>query len=72
MFDFYKQYYDWIDWSVYEGLSVDESDTLEEEHELKYGVSHVLRSDAPPEAVEAWKKDCELSKEARETGLIID
>ena len=72
MRDFYKEYYDWIDWSVYEGLSDEESDELEAEHVKKYGLNHVLRSDAPPEAVAAWKADAEQTKEARKRGEIIN
>lgn len=70
--DYYKQYCDWIDWSVYDGLSVEESDALEEEHVEKYGLNHVLRPDAPKEAVEAWKLDAIQTREAREAGIIIN
>ena len=70
--DYYKLYYDWIDWSVYEGLSDEEQDELEEEHIEKYGVNHILKKDAPREAVEAWKKDCEQTILARAKGEIIN
>ncbi len=70
--DYYEQYCDWIDWSVYDGLSIEESDALEEEHVEKYGLNHVLRPDAPKEAVEAWKADAKQTREAREAGIIIN
>ena len=70
--ELFKRYNDWIDWSVYDGLDLEEADALEEEHAEKYGVSHVLRPDAPPEAVAAWDEDCRQTKKAREEGIIID
>ena len=70
--DLYRKYCDWIDWSVYDGLDVDEADELEEEHIRKYGLNHVLKSDAPPEAVRAWKEDARIEKEARKRGEVID
>ena len=70
--DYYKQYYDWIDWSVYDGLSDDERDALEAEHVRKYGLNHVLKPDAPPEAVKAWKLDAEQTREAAKRGEIIN
>lgn len=72
MLSYYEIYYDWIDWSVYDGLSMEEQEELEEEHAKKYGLNHVLRPDAPPEAVEAWKADAELTREADKRGEIID
>lgn len=70
--DYYKQYYDWIDWSVYDGLTDEEQEELEAEHVEKYGLNHVLKPDAPPEAVEAWEKDAIQSRRAAESGEIIN
>ena len=70
--DLYKEYYDYIDWSVYDGLSLEEQEALEEEHRKKYGLNHVLKPDAPPEAVEAWKEDARRTREADQKGEIID
>ena len=72
MIDLYKKYCDWIDESVYEGLTDEEYEELREEHHEKYGLLDVLRPDAPPEAVEAWKEDCRLTKEAEAEGKILD
>ncbi len=72
MGELYKKYCDWIDWSVYEGLDDDEGDALEEEHFKKYGLNHVLRKDAPPEAVAAWEEDARQSRNAAARGMIID
>ena len=72
MIDLYKKYYDWIDWSVYDGLDVDEQDELEQEHVRKYGLNHILKPDAPPEAVAAWKEDARVTKEAASRGEIVD
>ncbi len=72
MGDYYSKYYKWIDWSVYDGLSIEEQDELEEEHIKKYGLNHILRPDAPQEAVEAWEADCKQTREAAKRGVIIN
>lgn len=72
MGDLYKQYCDWIDWSIYEGLSEEESDELEEKNRKKYGLNHILRADAPLEAVKAWREDARRTREADKKGEIID
>ena len=72
MGELFKLYCEWIDDSIFDGLNYDEADDLEEELTEKYGVPHILRKDAPPEAVEAWKEDCRISKKARTEGNIID
>ena len=58
--------------NFYDGLDDEESDALEEEHLKKYGLNHILRKDAPPEAVAAWKEDARQSKEADARGMTID
>ena len=68
----FAQYYDWIDWSVYEGLSLEEQDELEEEHRRKFGLNHILKVDAPQSAVEAWEEDARRTREADKKGVIID
>lgn len=70
--DYYKLYCDWIDWSVYDGLSDEEQDELEAEHVEKYGLNHILRPDAPKEAVEAWEADAKQTREAEERGVILN
>lgn len=70
--DLYKEYCDWIDWSVYDGLSLEEQEDLEEEHKRKYGLNHILRKDAPPEAVRAWREDALRTRKADKKGLVID
>ena len=70
--DYYKIYYDWIDWSVYDGLTEDERDELEAEHHEKYGLNHVLRPDAPKEAVEAWELDAAQTRRAEKAGEILN
>ena len=70
--DHYKEYYDWIDWSVYDGLSTEEQDKLEEEHRKKYGVNHVLKPNAPYEAVLAWREDGRQTREADKKGFILN
>ena len=72
MDDLYKKYYDWIDWSVYDGLSVDEQDELEEKHREKYGLNHILKPGAPLEAVMAWREDARRTREADKEGDIIN
>ncbi len=68
----YKKYSRWIDESIYEGLDNDECDELQDKLAEKYGVPCVLRPDAPPEAVAAWKEDGRITGEAWAKGIIID
>ena len=70
--DLYQQYYDWIDWDIYKGLSQGEMEELQAKHKKKYGVNHILKAGAPLEAVKAWKEDCERTKKADEKGQIIN
>ena len=72
MLSLFKQYYDWIDDSIYDGLTEEEADALEGRIEEKYGLLHILRKDAPPEAVAAWKEDSRVTMEAKKQGLILD
>ena len=72
MLDLYKKYYNWIDRSIYEGKSLEECEELQEENKKKYGLNHVLRKDAPPEAVAAWEEDCRQTREADAEGLILN
>ena len=62
----YIQYAEWIDHSVYEGLSQEEREKLEEEHKREYGLNHVLRADAPESAVEAWKRQGQRAREGED------
>ena len=68
----FAQYYDWIDWSVYEGLSLEKRDELEEEHRRQFGLNHILKACAPQSAVEAWGEDARRTREADKKGIIID
>ena len=70
--DLYKQYYDWIDWDVYDGLSYEEQEALEEKHRQKYGLNHILKAGAPIEAVKAWKADAERTRKADKEGKVIN
>lgn len=70
--DYYEQYYDWIDWSVYDGLSEEEREKLEEKHIDQYGLSQVLKPDAPPEAYDAWRKDAIRTIQAKKEGEIVN
>ena len=72
MSDLYKEYYKWIDWSVYDGLSSEERADLEEKHRKKYGINHILKAGAPKEAVMAWREDAKQTREAEKEGKIID
>lgn len=71
-------YSDWIDYSIFDGLDTDKDDDYEKYCEIsdelgdKYGVECVLRPDAPPEAVAAWKEDGRRTAEANAKGYIID
>ena len=72
MDDLFKTYEPYIDWSVYEGLSDEESDELEAKHFKKYGVNHILKVGAPVKAILAWKEDGKRNKEAFERGEILN
>lgn len=72
MLDLYRKYYDWIDWDMFDGLSDEEREKLEDKNREKYGLNYILRSDAPLEAVLAWREDARQSKEADKDGEIID
>lgn len=70
--DYYKIYYPYIDWSIYEGLSDEEADELSDKNREKYGLSHILKAGAPLEAVKAWREDARRSREADRQGLVIN
>ena len=72
MTDLLSKYWDWIDESIYDGLTDEEAEELDEENTRKNGIRFVLKKDAPPEAVAAWKEDGRLRKEATERGVVID
>ncbi len=68
----------WVDNSVFDGLDTLNDDDYEKYCEIcdeltdKYGIACVLRPDAPPEAVAAWKEDGRRTAEAAKQGFIID
>ncbi len=77
--ELFDLYFKWIDYSIFDGLDPDNNDDDYEKYgeicdELgdKYGVECVLRPDAPPEAVAAWKEDGRRTAEANAQGYIID
>ena len=70
--DYFEQYYDWIDWDVYKGLSLREQHELQAKHKEKYGLNHILKPGAPLEAVMAWREDARRTREADEEGKIIN
>lgn len=70
MDDLYKKYYDWIDWSIYDGLSDEEREEVEEKNRQKYGINHILKAGAPLEALLAWKEDAMQTREADKEGKI--
>ena len=70
--DLFKSYCDWIDWSEFDGLSLEEQDDLEDKNQKEYGVPYKLKPDAPPEAREAWRKDGIITREANRIGLVIN
>jgi len=72
MDDLYKAYYDWIDWSLYDGLSDDEQEELEEKNRKKYGLNHILKPGAPLSAVKAWREDARRTREADKEGIVIN
>ena len=72
MNDLYKKYYDWIDWSIYDGLSMSERFALEAKNRAKYGVNHILKAGAPKEAVMAWREDAKQTRDADKEGRIIN
>lgn len=72
-------YFKWIDYSIFDGLDPDNNDEdyakyceICDKLSAKYGVECVLRPDAPPEAVAAWKEDGRRTAEAAAQGYIID
>lgn len=62
----------WEDNSIYDGLDDDEAWDLNEELQEKYGLAYILRPDAPPEAVAAWKQHSKMIMEAAARGIIVD
>ncbi len=68
----FKKYSEWVDTSIYQGLSDEERKALKSKIVRETGLTWVLRPDAPPEAVEAWKADSKETKEAWAKGYIID
>ena len=70
--DLYKQYYDWIDWSEFDGLSLEEQDDLEDKNQEKYGLPYTLKANAPIEALKAWREDAKRTREANKKGEIIN
>lgn len=71
-------YSDWIDYSIFDGLDTDDDEDYAKYCEMcdelgdKYGVECVLRPDAPPEAVAAWKEDGRRTAEANAKGITLD
>jgi hypothetical protein len=72
MDDLFKQYYDWIDWDMFEGLSEEEQEALEEKNRKKYGLNYILKPGAPLEAIKAWKEDARQTREAEAKGEILN
>ena len=72
MGDLYEIYSPYIDWEIYEGLSDEEVEELQEKNFKKYGLNHILRADAPLEAVKAWREDAKRTKAARKEGKILN
>lgn len=72
MNDLYKLYYDWIDWEMFDGLSDEETEELENKNRDKYGLNYILKPGAPLEAVNAWKEDARRTREAEKEGKILN
>lgn len=72
MSELWEKYKDWIDESIYDGLTDEEHDELEDKLEKEFGMSWILRKDAPQEAVSAWEEESRIRLEAAKKGIIVD